>query len=638
MNSQPAGDAHSTGHPHPAAAAAPRLNLFAFPSLTTLLFALIASVILVAVGASLAQNPSVLGLMVVLGMVVLPVRSFWRQVDRDLCHLGLATQNNDPPEPALLSEIREAAGALGMRRPPRLLIAPGSLMPATVGSWRRRYIALGRSQVDCLAELPPPVQKALWFHEVAHFANGDHWKVSMARSLLRTTVGFMSWSALFLLGIVIMALVYGFELFEPGYLETLPVDPAMRQLLEPLWPDPALMAPLLDKARTIQPGLACLYVLNAFLPFVFSALVLLPLVWRRLVQVREFYADARVARQVGASETARTRLSEVATALALGREQRSRSFGSLVTDLRGRLNHLLTYHPSWQARFKCLDRPVQVFGSRTWAGLIAGLTVLLLDLILVGPFTLGYLSGGPAHFVTLSGYVILGVWLVPVVCQGFSSTASMLRQVAGAVLILVSLRAGWLLLNTGLLLALLILDPGLLHTALNATVFLSGKVLTGSAALPLPQEPAALAAWAIGGAWGLSLLAGACILAFLFLAGLLLRRLLTWYAFPNAGRRLLRASWAMILVLALVLGAVVLPPPTALIQGKLGSFLEPLPLLSLAIAGLCALAGSLWFLHNDRRYSRRCPKCGGQVPGWFELGKRCPGCGHVLHTWLLAGY
>ncbi len=615
-----------------------RLNLFALPTLTTLLFALIAGVILVAIMAGLWQNLSALGVMIAAGMLVLPLRDFWRQVEKDLRALGLSPSRTEPPPPDLVQEVEAAAHDLGIDRPPQLVTADRPMGPGTIGSWRRRYLALGRPQAHRLDELPSATRRALWLHEVAHFANGDHWKVGLARSLLRTSVVFMTWSALFLLGIVILAFVYGLELFEPGYLDTLPLDPTTHELLASFWPDPASMAPLLEKARATHPGLAALYVLNAHLPFVISGVVLLLFVWRRLVQVREFYADARVAAQMGDAETTRRALVQVATAVTQWSAVPSGRLQTWLANMRQWLDRILPFHPTWKERFAYLEDPLHVFGSWKWAGLTAGLTVLLLDLILVGPFTLGYVSGGPVHFSTLAGFVILALWLVPGVCQGFPSTGRMVGQVVKATSLFVGLRAGWLLLNSAIALTLLVLAPALARNLLVLPVFLTNKVFTPAPVPSLPEDPVTLVVWAVGGSWGFTALALACLLASLLLAGFLLRRLLTWYAFPAAGQRLLRVGWSAILLVALVLGFVVLPPPTALIQGNLVSFLQPIPLTVAGVVLLLAAAWGIWFVQADRRHGRRCPSCDGEAPGWFELGKQCPSCGQMLHPWLLVEY
>jgi len=74
----------------------PRLNLFALPSLTTLLFALIAGVILIATLAGLAQNPVCLGPILVAGMTILPLRDLLRQPEKQLRAWGLTEAEPSP--------------------------------------------------------------------------------------------------------------------------------------------------------------------------------------------------------------------------------------------------------------------------------------------------------------------------------------------------------------------------------------------------------------------------------------------------------------------------------------------------------------------------------------------------------------
>jgi len=614
------------------------LNLFALPSLTTLLFALIAGVILTAVVVGLRQNLSALGLMIFAGMIVLPLRDFLHRPERDMHSLGLPRTKADPPPPLLVQEVKAAAGDLGLNRPPCLLITPQSVAPATTGSWRRRYLILGRRQAACLTELPASTQRALWLHEVAHFASGDSWKVGLSRSLLWVSVVFMAWSTCFLLAVVLLAFVYGLEVFEPGYLDTLPVDPALHDLLATIWPDPASTASLLEKAKDINPDLATLYVVNAHLPFVVSGVVLLLCVWRRLVQVREFYADARAATQIGNAKMTRSALVHAATALALVPAVTRGRFRDRLANLRQWFNQVMPFHPSWKVRLACLKDPLQAYGSWAWAGITAGLTVLLLDLIMVGPFTLSYVGDWPAHFATLTGFVILALWLLPGVCQGFISTGRMARQIARATMVFSGLRAVWLVLNAALLLILLILDPGQVSELLNIIILLGNKVLVLPSSLPLAEDPVALALWAIGGALGFTALVLVSQLACLLIAGFLLRRVLTWYAFPAADRRLIRVAWSVILVLALVVGLVVLPLPTAIIQGDLASFLQPIRLITAGTGILVAGVWGLWFFSTDRRYNQQCPVCSEKISGWFKLGKKCPACGETLHPWLMANY
>lgn len=617
-----------------------RLNLFALPSLTTLLFALIVGVILIAVVAGLRQNPSALGFLIAIGMLILPVRDFLRRVDTRVRSLNEKPSLEAPSPLAWLGEVDQVAGELHVKKPPELLLAPEDLAPTTIGSWRRHYVALGRPQAQHLTRLPRSTRRVLWLHEVGHFANGDQWKVGLAGSLLGTSITFMTWSAFFLLGIVILARVYGLELFEPGFLDSLPLEPAQRSVLARIWPDSAAMAPLLDQARQVDLSLAALYVLDAHLPFVFSGIVLLVFIWRSLVQVREYYADARVADRLGNLAETRQSLSLVAWQLEVANQVEAGRGQSWKESVRLLINRVAPFHPSWDDRYACLLDPTRAFGSAKRAGLVAGLAVLLLDVILVGPFTLGYVSAGPAHFATLTGFIVLALWLLPGVCRGFDSPSKMLHAVGQASLVFAAVRAGWLLLNTALALALLVLSPQLLQELLNAVVYLGNKVLVLPPAPVLDQDPATLVLSSVGGAWILMALILLCLFLGLRLVGALFQRLLTWYAFPRAQRRLIPICGGVILLIALVLGAIVLPLPTAVIQSDIASLEQPAAVVVGGLAFLLAVGAAVWFVHTDRRYARRCPNpsCGAAVPGSYYVGKRCPRCGALLQPWLVANY
>lgn len=626
-----------TGHHALDVSSRPKLNLFSLYSLTSLLFALIVVVILIAAIAAFGQSPSVLGAMIPGGIVALSLRAFLLRPEERLRSLKLPSIETGSIPPEIAQEADEAARELALSRPPRLIVTTHSVAPTTAGTWRRRYIIIGRPQINRLDQLSLSTRRALWLHEVAHFANGDVWKVGLAQALLQVSVVFVSWNMLFLLAVVLIALVYGLDIFEPSYLDTLALDPALRDVLVRVWPDPATTAPMLEKARAIRPDLAVLYVVNGHLPFIVSGIVLLLFVWRWLVQVREFYADARVAAQMRDARTARDALLSLANELSVLPAPRHSWLRVRLSSLRQWVNRLVSFSPSWEKRVDCLQHPLKVFGSWKWAGGVAGLTVLLLDLILVGPFTLSFVGSRPAHFVTLAGFVILGLWLLPGVCQGSAGTRSVVKQVAGATLVFSVIRGGWLLLNSVLMIGLLFASPAMTSDLLNTFIFLGNKSLTPPSVLPLPGEPAIWVLWAITGAWAVMVLVSLSLFAFLLLAWILFRRLLTWYTFPNAERRLVRVGWGILLILALALALLVLPLPTAVIQGDLAWYLQPGPLAASGATLLAALASGWWFFRTDQRFGRRCT-CGCKPPGWFALGKRCPACGEILHPWMLAGY
>ncbi|MBN1314529.1 MAG: hypothetical protein JXA42_03640 [Anaerolineales bacterium] len=614
-----------------------RIDLNALPSLTTFLFALITGVILVAVVVGLCQNFSALGLIVVAGIVVLPLYDFLRCPERDLHSLGLSDSSAESFSPSLAQEVEEAAKDLGLHRFPRLIVAPHSVAPFTLGTWRRNYLVVGRPQIDKLERLPFKKRRALWLHEMAHFVSGDNWKVGLARSLLRVSIVFMGWSALFILGTVLLAYNYGQEIFEPGFLDSLGMDPTMHSLLALFWPDPALMAPMLEKAKATNLGLISLYVLNSHLPFVFSGFVLLIYVWRKLHQVRELYADTRVATRMGNVQDTGQAMMSVADEMIQFSASPSKRIGDWFAVLSRSFNDILPFQLKWKTRIQCLEDPIKIFGSWKWIGCTAGLTVLLLDLILIGPFTLSYVGSSPAHLTTVAGFFILALWLLPMICQGFS-IRKISGQVIGSTLLVVGMRAGWLLINIVLVFALLVFTPASVEMYLNTFVLLGAKILTIPSELPLQGDPVNLAAQAIGGACSFTVLALLSILGGLFVTTVLLRRLLTWYGFLTTGRRLIHVSYCVILVVALILGFAVLPPLTAMIHGDWESFLKPASLMISGLALLFALVWGLWFIHTERRFAGLCPNCNEKANGCFELGIKCKNCGKILYPWLLASY
>ncbi len=80
---------------------------------------------------------------------------------------------------ALLSELPDAgidiaplAARLGLRRVPRVLLAPGRVPPMLAAAWPPPWIVLPR---ELWATLDPAQHEALLLHELAHLARGDHW-------------------------------------------------------------------------------------------------------------------------------------------------------------------------------------------------------------------------------------------------------------------------------------------------------------------------------------------------------------------------------------------------------------------------------------------------------------------------------
>jgi hypothetical protein len=614
----------------------PKLNLFALPNQTTLFFVLIVGVILLAVTASLFGSP-VCGWPIVIGMLVLPLRDFLRKPGRQIERYTLTRAEAGLTR--LRFEIERLSQQAGLRCFPRLLTTKRHLGLFAFGSFRRCYLAadyeLARKIEDLLHspnEGKRQRARVLFLHELHHFTSGDVWMMNYAHSLLKSAVAFMSWSLVFLVGMIILAFVYGPQAMQPDFLDSLGLDATMRAVLGITLPSSQEMAAMLEKSRTIDFGLASLYVANAHLPFIISGIVLFVFFWRRLVQVRELYADAGAARSLQDSAPVRDALVWYGAWRTI---QRAKVLpGSVLDRFKAWINRLLPFHPSLKSRRDCLDEPICAYGSVGWVGLTVGLLVLLLDLILVGPFTLYHLSSMPVHFATIASFVTIAVWLLPTVAQGCETGRQIASRAIGAVLLATGIRSGWLLLNVGFVVILLIASPEMLRQILNEMVITGAGVVGQGVPFPLDEPPDVLVAQIIGGALALTALIFVALSLFLSLAVYLKRLAFTWYGLSHTGKRLIMVCWGIIATLGIVLVGLVLTPGTALILGdvSIGS------MVMMALSALVGGIGIWWFARTHRCYGRRCPVCGGEVPDWFTLGRRCPHCEAVLHPWLLADY
>lgn len=386
------------------------LKVLALPSQTTLLFMVIIGVVLAAVAASsLPGSPmgAAPPLAVILG--VLTLRDFLMQPGREIETHRLVPLPADK-YPRLASTLREQAALISHDLPPRALLTcktPGALF--AFGSFRRSYIGIGekiagqieRDRASPLSQYRAQAEAALT-HELQHLSQRDVIIVGLARSLLKTSALFMLWSGAFFLGLITVAFAFpAAELFQPEFVSRMAAaSPPLASIIG------SLMTPeLMEKARQAPRwDLAGLYVLNAHLPILITTFVLFLSVWRQLLKARELYADAATAALQNNSagiDSALIRYGALA-ALSAGPAQtglrRFRAIRQLMGTLSGwnvRVTNFTGFHPTIAARRKGLENPVSVLTDPVWIGWTTDGLVLLLDLLLIGPFTLGYVTEAP---------------------------------------------------------------------------------------------------------------------------------------------------------------------------------------------------------------------------------------------------
>ncbi len=649
-----------------------KLNILALPSYTAILFALIALVVLGAVFASLLPGSQLWWPPVVLGLTLLSLRDYlrrpalWMRRQR-LAPSDAATATGQPgQDPALRQAVQRIQVELvdlagGRQAPPLVTVSPRRLAAHAFGTARQRYVGIGEEAAIRLAkslqhrkEGPRRPARAILAHELAHFLNRDIWMVGLSYSLLKMMILVMLVNLWVGFALSLFIIEVSPEVLQPAFWEE--IAQFLGRLLPPLPPpdlswvipslqqeNPAVFAQLADPSQ----GQAIwtpffLFLVSVHLPFIVSGVVLFGLYWRRLLRVREFYADARAASLVKNGTAVRQALAlhKVQTALtstAPAAQPRLHRWRRGLSDRLPAARPQFALHPSRELREQCLAEPQKVFGSWRSIAVSAGLAVVLLELVLRGALTAGYIYEPGAHLAFAASFVVFSLWLLPQDCMGRQRDPRLGRAVVGMVLLFTAIKLAPYLLDLAAALLVQATNPAGWGLAIDLWVY--GMV--GQTGDNLPRLMGVEVTWAEFIRWHIltplayfALLMPTALLTSLWLDSALKRRTLTWY---RLGRRVRWAWLAITLVLLVFLLTVVIPVGNRLFFPWIYPNLSPLALTGIFVGIALAVLGGLGFVAADRRWAGRCA-CEAPLPGPFELDKTCPRCQARQHEWLIASY
>ena len=625
-----------------------KLNLFALPSQTTLLFA----GILFVIGLPLVLNLfSRYGLRFpLLGVVVIlfTLWDFLSEPDR-----VIERQAGTPLPPATLLAKQVAALADEVRmRPPTLLTTDKPLAaPYVFGTWRRRYMMFPAWLV---VEWPKLMQEkahtshldVVLRHELAHFLNHDVWLTGFARSLLKMTVIVLVayWFALLWEPVVYSAVRPFWDQVMPYYAPLIHFLPAEVQPLVLNPPARTWTAIVVD----------WLEVTMSLLPLAGGALVLWWRDWNLLTRVREVYADARVANwraDIASLEGALTWFRAHAMSAKHEPDQQRRWPArfrrsanqqplSWSLDMPVRVSLRILPQPKQSTRRLILRQPELVYGSPSAIGRQAAVIVLLFYLI--NASLLGVASAGIGSEVALGvGFVVLALGLTPGVLANMPEKGLAHRNVLQTTAVYLGIFNAILAIFLLVAVAAVLFQPQDLDLVMYA---IAG--VTPTPGRTIIADPAGYIFQVVAGAFIVFMVAAPLLLyLWLRLDLAIKRRMLSWGGAPWLARR---AHWLLLgvtalLVFALLLG--VLPLLTLLaFPGIFIDATKPLlttltPILvQMVVAILVLVVAGIAFYRCDRRYGRRCPGCGQPVPPPDQLTATCPHCGARLLEWLTARY
>lgn len=610
-----------------------RLNIFALPSRTTLLFALIVLVIALPLLAALGGGSPICAPFLIFWMLLLPLRDFLRRPTQTI--QADALKDAGGAFPILSKRWNELATSVAKIKPPRLLVTQRQSDVFTFGSFTRRYAALAQATAAALEQDLGSAQEAaarrsaaVLLHELAHFLHHDVGMALFSHSLLRVTIVFMF---LNLIANALTPFLYNsiVSFFDFSKLWS----PEMMQLMTALNPDQmsALLHPPL-----IAPEVWLRYeafVLSAHGPLIVGGGVLLIFYWRALLRTRELYADARVAQWLDPPTMEHQLLyAQVTQTMQPPRANQGRGFFTRGINMPGRqkIQGWLGTHPSLATRRECLRAPHKIYGSDSAIAVTAGAAVVLLNLMLGSLFLSRYIRGPNSGVPFVIGFMVIALSLSPRLCQFPERRREYASQLTKIVLIFTAIKlVPQYIAGLGLT-AALIAAPGLLDQSAYTLV-------PGAGAHPpplgIPLE-FVLEVFVIRPALLFTFVMPLVLILWLGIDGWLKRRLLRWHASNFMQRHPAWLLWSVTALLALVLGSLLLPILDALTIPTAHDLSDPGTLVEIFF-GLALLAcGGVVFLFNDRRHLDRCPQCGARDTGAYRLGKRCAACGTLFHPQL----
>jgi Zn-dependent protease with chaperone function len=543
---------------------------------------------------------------VILSMVVLSARAVLAGPDKEL------TAHEDALETAELKEsgvwqkiqtaITEMAQEIGYTRPIRLVISKQPLEARAFGSWRRHYILLGRMMAEKLAaDLDNPDHRAkaraLLVHEIAHIANRDVQRISYTRELLRTCVTVLPWWTLLLIGWLSMAMLSGEALIEFDLRQIPELEPQFAEFLTPLVSlSPEQKGEIADKIETISFRLLMSFILNAFLPIIMMGFVLWLFFWRRMLRIREYYADQQAVAAVKNPEIVKRAMAYYGIVLRLKAKSqlntnlpRWRQWLTVFSAPSGfvqsvsqplwlsqkptfwaRLQQWFATHPTNQDRWRCQADSAQIHSDWKGTAWSTAVLVLALDVMLTTPLIGYHLTGYPIHVSSILTFLLVSGWMLPQIVH----RKSIKKEMAKMLVIIFGLRWIWLALNLGVIVILSFFAPLLGLDLWNIIVFSQ----SGFAGIPseIPITDPLFTLRLIPEYIGLQAVQMFTVFALLWGYYVWQQNKLQQEPVANWSTR----HWRGVLVFSLVAVFVVLTPATDLLGGDLEQLIRPSRLAS----------------------------------------------------------
>jgi Zn-dependent protease with chaperone function len=618
-----------------------KVNIFAFPSQTAILFWLITITLVgaVAFGTSGEAPFPIWWLLPVL--LFLTVWGFLARPDRDIRNRMLIPIGDQYPN--LRASINLLSNRIGIKKTP-IIFATDANRRYTMGSFRRWYIVLGTDQLYNLeAQLSNPDEaeraKAILLHELYHFKNGDYWQTGFLDVLFRSIFPLMLWFMfffggwMFLLALASQSLA---QLTPQAILEKMPAE--AQSVLEPIllntMPSNAEMDAILAKAEGINFAFVVSFVFNISIPLILISIILLLFYSHLIWQMREYYADAGVAQTLGSSSSYFKISTGKVDATILDVERGNSiplRFRRWISISFSQFGDYLERRTTPSGRTDALLEPQRVFYDWKRIALFLSGLVLILEIFLATPLTLPFIGQNPMHFSTVVVVVAVTYFLLPRLVLGKSGWL----DAAKIILVVNGIRLAWLLLTLSALWGLYFVAPEYLTEVLKSAIYSIARY-AGSASFDFDLLEFIVKASTV------NLLQVPIIFIFQLLSTLsltfLFGRMFKWYSYLATSNFFKKTVFILTIGVALILLIILLPISTAILTEDPGLFVQPIMVVQIVVGALILFGMAFWFCQNDKKYFGICPHCGKEMQQTSKFLENCSECGEVLYPWLWTEY
>lgn len=638
-------------------------NIFALPSQTTILATILVAVMFATMAGISANAPIAVFWPLTISLLALSLRELLAWPEREL--RKLKAYPAEAHHSIVQRRIGELATFLNLKRPPQLWLVPDPFQAQALGPLYRRYLLVGTSVADNMAEkLADPslasMVDALLLHELAHFQHGDNVRIGYTRALLRTGGFLIGWAALFLVGWILLLIVAQRDIFSISPLELadrselLMPDIGLRKIVLTSLPSVEEWQQAREKAGRINLNLVLLYVVGNTFPVAMGSGMFLVVLWRKLLRTREYYADAvavhlqgtitpllrmpirlfsqrlAISSKPDTSWLVRRRDLVAKWLQAIGRQKKATTRSTAI------LERAFATHPTPEQLETALKDPATIYDGWAKSGWLFGFAILAFEQLMMGTSAFFYFSEWPMHMLVVPAFLLVSLTLmVRVALNGVT-----LRDTFKIMVVILTPHTILLLfILAGLWFTVLVAPTRLASFFDSAASFFAG--FTGILPKELLSDPATMSTLILQ-ATAANLIQPPIMLmlavAALELTRRLIARTLTWYGHFNAVQDWKRCIYRLVGLLTLALAGGILVPATDLALLRFEKLAQPLHLALFIVGITSGVIVAVWFINQDRRYARRCPHCAELVSGNYSFGQRCPSCAALLNPWLTISY